>query len=154
MANIEKSIDIEVPIQTVYNQWTQFEDFPLFMDGVKEVKQLDPRHLRWRASIGGKEKEWTADITEQIPEERVAWRSTSGTPNAGVVTFHRLSDQRTRVMLQLEYEPEGLVESVGDAVGVMTGRVSGDLERFKKFIEERGVETGAWRGTIPSPDKR
>src|SRR5688572_18564566 len=144
MAGIEKSIEIEAPIRTVYNQWTQFEDFPKFMDGVKEVKQLDARHLRWRAAIGGKEKEWTADITEQIPEERVAWRSTSGAPNAGVVTFHRIADQRTKVMLQLEYEPEGVVENVADAVGVMSGRVSGDLERFKEFIEKRGHETGAW----------
>jgi uncharacterized membrane protein len=152
MAGIEKSIEIEAPIRTVYNQWTQFEDFPKFMDGVKEVKQLDARHLRWRAAIGGKEKEWTADITEQIPEERVAWRSTSGAPNAGVVTFHRIADQRTKVMLQLEYEPEGVVENVADAVGVMSGRVSGDLERFKEFIEKRGHETGAWRGEIPRKD--
>ena len=135
MANIEKSIDVEVPVRTAYNQWTQFEEFPSFMEGVTAVTQLDDRRLRWQANIGGKDKEWTSEITEQRPDERVAWKSTSGAKNAGVVTFHRLADRKTRVMLQLEYDPEGMVENVGDAVGLVTARVSRDLTRFKDYIE-------------------
>jgi uncharacterized membrane protein len=150
MATIEKSIDVDVPVRAAYNQWTQFEEFPRFMEGVQEVKQLDDKRLLWRASIGGKEKVWEAEITEQIPDNRIAWRSRGGAHNAGVVTFHRLGDDRTRIMLQLEYEPEGVVENVGDAVGVVSARVTGDLERFKEFIESRGRETGAWRGEIPA----
>ena len=148
MSVIEKSIEIEVPVRTAYNQWTQFEEFPKFMEGVKQVKQIDDKHLHWKAEIGGKEKEWDAEITEQIPDERVAWRSRTGVMNAGVVTFHRLSDAKSKVMLQMEYDPEGVVENVGDAVGVVSQRVVGDLERFKKYIESRGRETGAWRGTV------
>jgi uncharacterized membrane protein len=148
MATIEKSIDVNVPVDTAYNQWTQFEEFPRFMEGVEEVRQLDDKRLHWRANIGGKPKEWDAEITEQRPDERIAWRSRGGAHNAGVVTFHRLSDNTTRVMLQLEYDPEGVVENVGDAVGVVSARVKGDLERFREFIEARGTETGAWRGDI------
>jgi uncharacterized membrane protein len=148
MATIEKSIAVNVPVRTAYNQWTQFEDFPRFMEGVKEVKQLDDKRLRWRAEIGGKEKEWMAEIVEQMPDQRIAWRCITGAKNAGVVTFHRLSDDSTKIMLQLEYDPEGVVENVGDAVGVVSQRVEGDLKRFKEFIESRGQETGAWRGTI------
>jgi uncharacterized membrane protein len=146
---IERSIEIDVPVRTAYNQWTQFEEFPLFMEGVQEVRQLDDKRLHWRANVGGKEKEWEAEITEQIPDNRVAWRSRSGTANAGVVTFHRLGDQKCRIMLQLEYEPEGTMENVGDLMGVVSARIASDLQRFKKFIEERGQETGAWRGVIP-----
>jgi uncharacterized membrane protein len=148
MSVIEKSIEIEVPVKTAYNQWTQFEEFPKFMEGVREVKQLDDTHLHWKADIGGKEKEWDAEITEQIPDERIAWRSRSGAMNAGVVTFHRLSDSMSKVMLQMEYDPEGVVENVGDVVGVVSQRVLGDLERFKRYIESRRQETGAWRGTV------
>jgi uncharacterized membrane protein len=148
MATIEQSIDVNVPVRTAYNQWTQFEEFPRFMEGVKEVRQLDDKRLYWRTEIAGKEKEWDAEITEQIPDERVAWTSRSGPWNAGVVTFHRLDDNRTRVMLQLAYDPEGVVENVGDALGVVSVRVKGDLQRFKEFIESRGAETGAWRGEI------
>jgi len=148
MSVIEKSIEIEVPVKTAYNQWTQFEEFPKFMEGVREVKQLDDTHLHWKADIGGKEKEWDAEITEQIPDERIAWRSRSGAMNAGVVTFHRLSDSMSKVMLQMEYDPEGVLENVGDAVGVVSQRVLGDLERFKRYIESRRQETGAWRGTV------
>ena len=148
MATIEKSIEVEVPVRTAYNQWTQFEEFPKFMEGVREVRQVDDKRLHWKAEIGGKEQEWFAEITEQIPDERIAWTSRSGAPNAGVVTFHRLADSRTRIMLQLDYEPHGAVENVGDAVGVVSRRVAGDLERFKNFIEARGRETGAWRGEI------
>jgi uncharacterized membrane protein len=148
MATIEQPIDVNVPVRTAYNQWTQFEEFPRFMEGVKEVRQLDDKRLRWRAEIGGKDKEWDAEITEQVPDERVAWTSRSGPWNAGVVTFHRLDDNRTRVMLQLAYDPEGVVEHVGDALGIVSARVKGDLQRFKEFIESRGAETGAWRGEI------
>lgn len=148
MSVIEKSIEINVPVNMVYNQWTQFEEFPKFMEGVKEVKQTDDTHLRWKAEIAGKEKEWDAEITEQIPDERIAWRARDGAMNAGVVTFHRLSDKKSKVMLQMEYDPEGIVENVGDAVGVVSQRVLGDLERFKRYIENRGHETGAWRGSV------
>jgi uncharacterized membrane protein len=148
MSVIEKSIEINVPVRAAYNQWTQFEEFPKFMEGVKQVKQIDDKHLHWKADIGGKEKEWKAEITEQIPDERIAWTSRGGTMNAGVVTFHRLSDSKSKVMLQMEYDPQGVVENVGDAVGVVTQRVQGDLERFKQYIESRGQETGAWRGTV------
>lgn len=148
MSVIEKSIEINVPVNTAYNQWTQFEEFPKFMEGVKEVKQTDDTHLRWKAEIAGKEKEWDAEITEQIPDERIAWRAREGAMNAGVVTFHRLSDKKSKVMLQMEYDPEGIVENVGDAVGVVSQRVLGDLERFKRYIENRGHETGAWRGSV------
>jgi uncharacterized membrane protein len=148
MSVIEKSIEINVPVRAAYNQWTQFEEFPKFMEGVKQVKQLDDKHLQWKADIGGKEKEWKAEITEQIPDERIAWTSRGGAINAGVVTFHRLSDSKSKVMLQMEYDPQGFVENVGDAVGVVTQRVQGDLERFKQYIENRGQETGAWRGTV------
>jgi uncharacterized membrane protein len=151
MATIEQSIDVDVPVTVAYNQWTQFEDFPKFMGGVKSVRQLDDRRLHWHAEVAGRDKEWDAEITEQHPDERIAWRSLGGAQNAGVVTFHRLGDTRARVMLQLEYEPEGVTESVGDALGVVSGRVKADLARFKEFIESRGRETGAWRGDIPAP---
>jgi uncharacterized membrane protein len=148
MSVIEKSIEIEVPVRTAYNQWTQFEEFPKFMEGIKEVKQVDDTHLHWKADIWGKEKEWDAEITEQIPDKRIAWRSRDGALNAGVVSFHRLSDSKSKVMLQMEYDPEGVVENAGDAVGVVSQRVLGDLERFKRYIESRRQETGAWRGTV------
>jgi uncharacterized membrane protein len=153
MSNVEKSIDVEVSASTAYNQWTQFEEFPRFMEGVESVDQLDDQHLRWRAEIGGKTVEWEAEISEQIPDKRIAWRSVDGAHNAGVVTFHRLSDDRTRIMLQIDYEPEGAIERVGDWLGVVSSRVQGDLDRFKAFIESRGQETGAWRGKVPSPDE-
>jgi uncharacterized membrane protein len=148
MSLIEKSIEINVPVRTAYSQWTQFEEFPRFMEGVKHVKQLDEKHLHWKAEIGGKEKEWDAEITEQIPDTRIAWRSRDGAQNAGVVTFHRLSDSTSKVMLQMEYDPDGVLENVGDVTGMVSQRVVGDLERFKRYIESRGQETGAWRGTV------
>lgn len=148
MSVIEKSIELNVPVRTAYNQWTQFEEFPKFMEGVKEVKQIDDKRLHWKASIAGKEEEWDAEITEQIPDERIAWTSRGGAMNGGVVTFHRLSDAKSKMMLQLEYDPKGFVEKAGDAIGLVTQRVEGDLERFKTFIESRGQETNAWRGTI------
>jgi uncharacterized membrane protein len=145
MAKIEQSIEVNCPLKTVYNQWTQFEEFPRFMEGVREVKQLDDTHLHWRAAVGGKEEEWDAEITEQVPDMRIAWRSTSGAPNEGVVTFHRIADDKTKVMAQFDYDPQGFVENVGSASGAVSRRVQGDLERFKDFIESRGAETGGWR---------
>jgi uncharacterized membrane protein len=154
MANTVQSIDVEVPLSTAYNQWTQFEEFPRFMEGVKSVRQLDDTHLHWVAEVGGKEKEWDAEIAEQTPDERVAWHSTSGAPNAGVVTVHRLDDNTTRVTLQMEVEPEGVVETAGEALGFLDRQVKGDLQRFKVFIEALGTETGAWRGRVESPSRR
>ena len=148
MALIEKSVEVQVPVRTAYNQWTQFEEFPKFMEGVVQVQQLDSTHLHWKAKIAGKEKQWDAVITEQHPDERIAWKSTQGAKNTGVVTFHRLSDQTSKIMLQLDYEPEGVVENVGDAFGAVSLRVEGDLTRFKEFIETRGRESGAWRGDV------
>jgi uncharacterized membrane protein len=148
MATLEKSIEVNVPVNTAYNQWTQFEDFPKFMEGVKEVRQLDDTHVHWHAEIAGKDKEWDAEITEQIPDQRIAWRSTTGTPNSGVVTFEKISDDRTRITLRMDYEPEDVMEKAGDAAGVLSRRVEGDLQRFKEFIESRGQETGAWRGKV------
>ncbi|MEX0762067.1 MAG: SRPBCC family protein [Dehalococcoidia bacterium] len=147
-STIEKSIDVAVPVSTAYNQWTQFELFPEFMEGVEEVRQLDDRHIHWRASIGGNEEEWDAEITAQIPDQRIAWRSIGGKENAGVVTFHPVDPDTTRITLQIVYEPEGVMENVGDALGVVDRRAEGDLERFKEMIESRGTETGAWRGEI------
>jgi uncharacterized membrane protein len=148
MSTIEQSIDVAVPVRTAYNQWTQFEDFPRFMEGVEEVRQLDDTHLRWRTKVGGREQEFDTQITEQRPDERIAWTATQGVEQAGVVTFHRVDDGRTKVMLQLDAEPEGLVEKVGDAAGVLKRRVKGDLERFKELIEASGTESGAWRGEV------
>jgi uncharacterized membrane protein len=153
MAIIEKSIEVQVPVRTAYNQWTQFEEFPRFMEGVKEVHQVSDANLHWIAEVGGKRQEWDARISEQVPDERVAWTSTSGDRNAGVVTFHRIGDGVTRIMLQMEYEPEGAAEKVGDWLGVASRRVEGDLKRFKEFIEERGAETGGWRGEIKQERK-
>ncbi len=154
MASVVESIDVSVPVSTAYNQWTQFEAFPAFMEGVKTVSQIDDTHLHWVAEIAGVEKEWDAEITEQRPDERVAWRATSGAENAGVVTFHRIDDETTRVTLQMDADPEGIVENVGTALGFLDRRVTGDLERFKAFIESRGTETGAWRGEVEASAQR
>jgi uncharacterized membrane protein len=148
MSKIEQGIDVNVPAHTAYNQWTQFEEFPKFMDGVVSVEQVDDKCLRWCTNIGGLEKTFETEITEQIPDKRIAWRSLSGAPNAGVVTFHSLSPATARVMVQMKYEPHGLVEGAGDLLGFTSHRVKEDLERFKEFIESRGTETGAWRGKI------
>jgi len=154
MASVVESIDVKVPVSTAYNQWTQFETFPEFMEGVTSVVQTDDIHLHWVAEIGGADKEWNAEITEQHPDERVAWRSTSGAENAGVVTFHRIDGETTRVTLQIDADPEGLVENVGTALGFLDRRIKGDLERFKEFIESRGSETGGWRGEVEAPAQR
>jgi uncharacterized membrane protein len=148
MSQIIETVDVNVPVRTAYDQWTQFESFPMFMEGVEKVEQLDDTTLRWTAEIAGQKRSWKAKITEQIPDERVAWTSIEGAKNAGVVTFHRLDDSKTRATLQLDVDPEGPVENIGDALGFVQRRAKGDMERFKKFIESRGTETGAWRGTV------
>lgn len=152
MSQIIESIDIDVPVRTAYDQWTQFESFPKFMDGIERVEQLTDTTLEWTASIAGVDRSWTAEITEQTPDQRIAWKATSGAENAGVVTFHRVDDRRSRVTLQLDIEPEGVIESVGDALGLVQRRAKGDLERFKAFIEDRGAAAGAWRGEVDQPD--
>ncbi|CAN5251613.1 SRPBCC family protein [soil metagenome] len=145
---IENSIEVDRPASTVYDQWTQFEEFPQFMEGVERVEQLDDRRLHWHAEIGGADREWDAEIAEQVPDEVIAWRATGDTGHTGRVTFDRLSDASTRVNLRMEYQPKGLTEKAGDMLGVVDRRVKGDLDRFKAFIESRGTETGAWRGEI------
>jgi uncharacterized membrane protein len=148
MERIVKSIEVDCPVSTVYNQWTQFEEFPRFMENVKQVAQLDDKRLHWVAEIGGKTKEWDARITEQIPDKRIAWTSEGGEFTAGAVTFEPLGPNRTRITVELSYDPKGIVENAADALGVVSRRVEKDLERFKEFIESRQRETGAWRGTI------
>jgi uncharacterized membrane protein len=148
MEQVEKIIDVNCPVRTVYNQWTQFEEFPQFMAGVKEVRQIDDTHVHWHAEIWGKDKEWDAEITEQEPDKRISWKSVSGAMNAGTVRFEPLDANRTRVRLVMAYEPEGAVENVGDALGIFTSRVENTVEDFKSFIESRGQETGAWRGEV------
>ena len=152
MSQIIESIDVDVPVRVAYDQWTQFESFPRFMEGVETVEQLDDTTLRWTAEIAGVKKSWTAKITEQTPDQRIAWTAIEGAQNAGVVTFHRLDDRKTRVTLQLDVEPEGPVESVGDALGFVQRQAKGDLERFKEFIQSQGVATGAWGGEVVQDD--
>jgi uncharacterized membrane protein len=149
MASVTKSVDVHVPISTAYNQWTQFETFPQFMGGVDQVTQLDDRHLHWKVSVGGQQREFDAEVTEQHPDERVAWKSTDGKTHAGVVTFHKLAPDETRVTVQLEWQPEGVAEKAGAVVGVDDRQVSSDLNKFKSFIEGRSQESGAWRGEVP-----
>ncbi len=152
MGNTTESVDVEVPIGVVYNQWTQFEEFPEFMDGVDEVTQLDPTRTHWVTSIGGVKREFDATITEQHPEERVAWKSDTEPRHAGVITFHRLGDTTTRVTAQMDLDPEGFAEQVADKTGIIGVRVKRDLLSFKEFIEKRGTETGGWRGDVERPD--
>ena len=148
MGDVTETIDVDRDVRTVYNQWTQFEEFPRFMEGVDRVQQIDDRHLHWEVDIVGVDREFDAEITEQTPDQRIAWRSRTGVDQGGVVTFHPLNDEQTRVTLQLTFEPEGLVEQAGDTLGLVAARVKGDLKRFKEFIESRGSETGAWRDEV------
>ena len=148
MQTIEQSIEVDVPVSTVYNQWTQFEEFPEFMEGVEQVQQIDDRKLHWVCNVAGHRHEWDAEIYEQVPDQRIAWRSISGTQNEGMVRFEGLPGNRTRVQVHLRYEPSGAAEKVGTALGLASARVKGDLKRFKEFIESHGTATGAWRGEI------
>lgn len=150
MSTIEQSIEVDVPVHAAYDRWTRFEEFPQFMEGVDEVRQVDDTHLHWTATIAGKTERWDAEITEQHPDHRIAWRSTSGAQHAGVVTFHRLDDSHTKIMLQLDVQPDGVLEKIGDALGVVKLRTRGDLERFKALVERQGDAPG-WRGDVPAP---
>jgi uncharacterized membrane protein len=151
MARVEKSIEVDVPIDVAYNQWTQFEEFPNFMEGVEQVTQLDDRHMHWKAKIGGKEEEWDAVIQEQVPDRMISWRNTDGPTNAGLVRFDSLAPTKTLVHLEMSYDPEGMVETVGDKLGFVGRRVDGDLQRFRDFIEARQVPTGEYREELPNP---
>ncbi|MFI0900254.1 SRPBCC family protein [Streptomyces sp. NPDC020983] len=149
MSTVEESVEVHVPVRTAYNQWTQFEEFPQFMDGVKRIEQRTPTLTHWVTEVSGAKREFDAEITEQIPDERVAWTTVAGEARqAGVVTFHRLDDTHTKVMLQLEHDPHGITDKVGDKLGFVRRQAKGDLERFKKYIESRGLESGAWRGQV------
>ena len=148
MAEVDETIDVEVPVSTAYNQWTQFEDFPEFMENVKEVRQLDDTHLHWTAEVAGKHHEWDAEITYQERDRHIAWRAVDGKTNSGSVRFERLGDEQTRVKVRITYEPEGAAEVVANKVGVDDRGVRADLKRFKNFVESRGAETGAWRGEV------
>jgi uncharacterized membrane protein len=151
MSSIVESVDVKVPVRTAYNQWTQFEEFPRFMEGVEEIRQLDDTHMHWVVKVGGTRREFDAEITEQHPDERIAWNSMSGPRHAGVVTFHRLDPNTTRVTAQMEVDPDGFIENVGDKAGLLKQRIKGDMKRFGQYIESRGQETGAWRGDVPPP---
>jgi uncharacterized membrane protein len=149
MVQIIETIDVHVPVDIAYNQWTQFESFPHFLDEVESIVQIDDTHNRWTVKVGGATREFDAEITEQHPDERVAWKSIGGdTEHAGVVTFHKLDELTTRVTVQIDWEPEGLLEKVGSLVGAGSHAVKKDLKNFKEFIEKRGAETGAWRGDV------
>ena len=151
MSTVVESIDVDVPVHTAYNQWTQFESFPEFMNGVESITQIDATHNHWKTKVAGVEREFDTEITEQHADERVAWKSVDGKSHAGVVTFHRLGDNQTKVTVQMDWETEGLVEKVGAAVGADDRQIKGDLKKFKAFIESRGSETGAWRGDVTPP---
>jgi uncharacterized membrane protein len=148
VATVTESINVNCPVSTVYNQWTQFEEFPSFMEGVESVKQTDDTHLHWVAEISGKRHEWDAEITEQRPDQVVAWRALDGHYNSGRVLFERIDDSTTKVTVEMEHETEGMVEALGSAIGADSRKVKGDLERFKGFIESRGAASGAWRGEV------
>ncbi len=147
-STVRETIVVDVPLRTAYDQWTQFEEFPSFMDSVQEVRQLDDKRLHWKADVAGKTIEWDAEITEQVPDRRIAWRSTTGTPNSGIVSFEPLGSRRTRIVLEMTYTPGGPLEVAGDALGAVRMEARNNLRRFKETIEVRGRETGAWRGTI------
>jgi hemerythrin superfamily protein len=148
VTKVEKSIQVDVPVRVAYGQWTQFEEFPRFMGGVSQVTQLSDTLLHWTAEIAGVRREWDAAILQQVPDERVAWAATEGATNAGAVSFVPVGAESTTVTLELDYEPEGLVEKAGDALDLVRRQVEADLERFKGYIEARGAETGAWRGAV------
>ncbi|MFJ7906659.1 SRPBCC family protein [Kitasatospora sp. NPDC096204] len=149
MSMVKESVDVDVPLGAVYNQWTLFEEFPRFMEGVDSVTQLDDRHNHWRTSIGGVTREFDTEIVDQLPDERIAWRTVDGdVKQHGVVTFQRLDDAHTRVNMAIDFRPEGVAEKAGDALGMVDRRVKGDLRRFKDFVERRGGEEGGWRGRV------
>ena len=148
MKTIEQSIEVDVPVNTAYNQWTQFEEFPRFMEGVQQVEQLDDTRLHWVADVAGERKEWYANITRQVPDEVIAWESEGGNANGGTIVFTPINTQRTKIDVFMDIEPEGMKEKVGSFIGIPGATVKGDLERFKDFIENRNFETGKWRGEV------
>ncbi|WP_159765622.1 SRPBCC family protein [Streptomyces sp. HM190] len=149
MSTVKEAVEVEVPVHTAYNQWTQFEEFPQFMEGVEEVRQLDDRHNHWVTKVGGTRREFDTEIVDQLPDERITWRTTTGdTKQKGTVHFERLDDTHTRVELVMDVEPSGPVEKAGDMLGMVDRRVKGDMRRFKEYMEKRGGESGAWRGRI------
>ena len=150
MSTHQHSVEVERPLRTVYDQWTQFESFPQFMEGVESITQIDETHSHWVTTTGGATREFDTVITEQIPDRKIAWKTVSGSSHAGVVTFEPVSDSTTKVTVAMEFDPEGFVEEVGDKIGVVGHRVADDLDRFKDFIEDQSTETGAWRGEVPS----
>ncbi|MEU0439403.1 SRPBCC family protein [Streptomyces sp. NPDC006186] len=153
MSTVKEAVEVDVPVRTAYDQWTQFEEFPHFMEGVEEVRQVDDRHNHWTTRIGGVTREFDTEIVDQLPDERITWRTTSGdTRQRGSVRFERLDDDHTRVELVMDVEPSGAVEKAGDLLGVLDRRVKGDMRRFKSFVEERGAQSGAWRGRIRPGD--
>ena len=143
-----QSVDVKAPVRVAYNQWTQFEEFPRFMDGVESIRQITDDTLKWNVHIAGVRREFDTVITEQTPDQRVAWTTTHGPTHAGVVTFHKIDDETTRVTMQMDYDPDGFLENVADRLGFVSGQIEGDLNRFQQFIEDRNAATGAWRGTI------
>ena len=152
MSQVQESVDVNVPVRAVYDQWTQFESFPQFMDGVESITQIDDTRSHWVTKIAGVTREFDTEVTEQHPDERIAWKSIGGdTTHAGVVTFHRLGDDQTRVMIQIDWEPSGLLEKAGSAVGVDDHQVKADAKKFKTFIENNGTQTGGWRGNVDNP---
>lgn len=152
LSYVEESLEVNAPVHAVYEQWAQFEQFPTFMASVHEVRQLDDGRLHWRASVAGKDKEWDAEITDQLRDQCIAWRSTSGPRNGGVVTFDKISENCTRVVLRMDYEPEGPMETIGDALGVVRMEARANLQRFKEMLEKRGNEPGGWGGANPQRD--
>ncbi len=154
MATVKESIEVDVPVSTAYNQWTQFEEFPRFMEGVQSVTQIDDTHLRWVAEVGGKRREWQAEIVDQVPDQKVAWRAIDDDGPNGIVEFESLGEDKTLITLEMAYEPEGLTEQLGAVVGMDSRQVKKDLERFKQLIESRGVESGAWRGEVRAGEPR
>lgn len=153
METVEKSVEINAPVSSVYNQWTQFESFPEIMNNIQEVRQITEKHLHWKARIAGRQVEWDSEIVDQIPDQKISWRSTSGAMNSGTVRFFPEGQSRTRVDVQIEYEPSGPIENVGDAIGVFGRRIEAELNNFKNFIESH-QETGAWRGRISGQEVR
>ncbi|HVM39282.1 MAG TPA: SRPBCC family protein [Acidimicrobiia bacterium] len=151
MPTAEEAVEVHVPVSTAYNQWTQFESFPHFMEGVEEVRQVTDTRNHWVAEIAGVRREFDTEITEQTPDQRIAWKTVDGPEQAGVVTFHRIDDHTTRVMLQMDIHPDGIVEKIGDKLGFVKRQVKQDMENFKEFIESRQAETGAWRGEVDRP---
>ena len=151
---VEKSIEVDVPVTTAYNQWTQFEEFPSFMEGVQSVTQVDDTHLRWVAEVGGKRREWQAEIVDQVPDQKIAWRAIDDNGPNGIVEFEPLGEDKTLIAVEMAYEPESITEQLGSAMGVDSRQVKRDLERFKELVESRGVESGAWRGEVDAGETR